>query len=148
MLLCCGGQGGGYTLFVKDGRLHWEHNYYNEVRYRVSSSEPLPSGRHIVSAEINVDEQGKLSTGGTTTLRLGKAVIGEGRFDKQIGLYFTANETFDVGCDTCSPVSDQYQSPFPFTGEILEVTVDLSEMTFDQLAQQYEAHMRMALATQ
>ena len=48
--------------------------------------------------------------------------------------YFTVNETFDVGCDTVSPVSDLYQSPFAFTGTILRVMVDISETTFEDLA--------------
>jgi arylsulfatase len=38
-----------------------------------------------------------------------------------------------VGCDTVSPVSDLYESPFPFTGEIINVMVDVSEATFDEL---------------
>jgi hypothetical protein len=62
--------------------------------------------------------------------------------------YFTVNETFDVGCDTVSPVADLYESPFPFTGEIIKVTVDVSEATFDELAEQHEARARVAMATQ
>jgi len=82
------------------------------------------------------------------TLRLGKKKIGEGRFEKQVAYYFTANETFDVGCDTCSPVSDQHESPFAFTGKIVRVMVDISEMTVEQLAAHHEAQARLAMATQ
>src|SRR5262249_48411937 len=133
VLVCCGGVTAGYTVFMKDGRLHWEHNYYNEDRYRVSSTDPIPPGKHILSAEIRVDKEGKPGTGGTVTLRLGEKKIGEGRFEKQVPLYYSANETFDVGCDTCSPVSELYESPFPFTGTILRVMVDISEATFEDL---------------
>ncbi|HZF41627.1 MAG TPA: arylsulfatase, partial [Blastocatellia bacterium] len=139
VLVCCGGVGAGYTLFLKDGKLHWEHNYYNEARYRVSSTEAIPPGRHVLSAEIKVDKEGKMGTGGTVTLRLGEKKIGEGRFEKQVPLYFTANETFDVGCDTCSPVSDQYESPFAFTGKIKRVVVDISEKAFEELAEEAKA---------
>ncbi len=33
---------------------------------------------------------------------------------------FTASETFDVGCDTCSPVADGYfdKAPFKFGGKL------------------------------
>jgi arylsulfatase len=148
VLVCCGGLGGGFTLFMKNGRLHWEHNYYNEQRYRVSSTEKIPAGRHILSADVAVDEQGSFQTGGLVTLRQGEATIGEGRFDKQIGGFFTANESFDVGCDTCSPVSDQYETPFSFSGTIVRVVVDVSEATFEQLAAQREAHARLARVTQ
>jgi arylsulfatase len=148
VLVCCGGISAGYTLFMKDGRLHWEHNFYNEARYRVSSTETIPPGKQVLSAEIKVDKEGKMGTGGTVTLRLGKKKIGEGRFEKQVPYYFTANETFDVGCDTCSPVSDMYESPFAFTGEILKVMVDVSEATFEELSEQHEARARIAMATQ
>jgi hypothetical protein len=83
VIVCCGGVGGGYTVFLKDGKLHWEHNYYNEVHYRVSSTELIPPGKYLLSVEVQVDKQGKMGTGGTTTLRLGEKKIGEGRFDKQ-----------------------------------------------------------------
>jgi arylsulfatase A-like enzyme len=148
VLVCCGGISGGFTLFMREGRLHWEHNYYNEVHYRVSSTETIPPGRHVLSAEIMVDKAGKFGTGGSTTLRLGKKQIGEGRFEQQVAGYFTVNEGFDIGCDTCSPVSNVYESPFAFTGTILRVVVDISEATFGDLAAQHEARARLAMATQ
>ena len=148
VLVCCGGIGGGFTLFLKGGRLHWEHNYYNEVRYRVSSDTPIPPGKCVLSAEIKVDKQGQFGGGGNVVLRLGEKQIGQGRFEKQIGGFFTANEGFDIGCDTCSPVSDLYESPFAFTGRIVRVMVDISEASFDDLAEQRTAHARLAMAMQ
>jgi arylsulfatase len=148
VLVCCGGLSGGFTLFLKDGALHWEHNYYNEIHYRVSSTEKIPPGHHVLSAEIKVDKQGKFGTGGDVTLRLGKKEIGTGRFEKQIAGYFTANESFDIGCDTCSPVSDLYESPFAFTGKIIQVMVDISEASFEDLAAQHEVRARLAMAIQ
>jgi arylsulfatase A-like enzyme len=148
VLVCCGGHTGGFSLFLKEGKLHWEHNYYNETRYCVSSAGPIPMGRHVLSAEVKVDKEGKFETGGTVTLRLDKTTIGEGRFDKQIGGFFTANESFDIGCDTCSPVSDQYETPFAFTGIIHRVLVDTSEATFEDLAAHREHLARYAMATQ
>jgi hypothetical protein len=118
------------------------------VHYRVSSTEKIPPGHHVLSAEVSVDKEGKFGTGGSTTLRLGKKNIGEGRFEQQVAGYFTPNEGFDVGCDTCSPVSDMYESPFAFTGAILRVMVDISEATFENIAGQHEAHARLAMAIQ
>ena len=148
VLVCCGGISSGFSLFMKDNKLYWEHNYYNEVRYRVVSAETIPAGRHVLSAEIKVDQEGKFGTGGNVTLRIGKKKIGEGRFEQQVAGYFTVNETFDVGCDTVSPVSDLYESPFPFTGEIIKVLVDISEATFEELAEHHEARAKIAMATQ
>ena len=148
VLACCGGLSGGFSVFMKDGKPHWEHNYYNEVHYRVSSEQTIPSGHHVLSAEIKVDEEGKFGTGGQVTLRLGEKTIGEGRFDKQVAGFFTANESFDIGCDTCSPVSELYESPFAFTGTILHVMIDVSDATFAELAAHNEVRARFAMATQ
>ena len=148
VLVCCGGHTGGFTLFLKEGKLHWEHNFYNETRYRVSSTAAISPGHHVLSAEVKVDKEGKFETGGSVTLRLDKTTIGEGRFDKQIGGFFTANESFDIGCDTCSPVSDQYETPFAFTGTIHRVLVDTSEATFEDLAAHHEQLARYARAMQ
>lgn len=148
VLVCCGGLTGGYTVFIKDNKLYWEHNYHNDSRYRVVSTESIAPGRQVLSAEVKVDKPGKFETGGTVTLRFGKKAVGQGRFEKQIGGFFTANESFDIGCDTCSPVSDLYKTPFAFTGRILRVMVDISEATFDDLAAQHEARTRFAMATQ
>lgn len=62
--------------------------------------------------------------------------------------YFTANEGFDIGRDTCSSVSDRYESRFRFTVTILRVMVDISEATYEDLAVQHEAHARRAMTTQ
>src|SRR5678816_4951178 len=134
-------------MCIRD-RLFWEHNYYGEVRYRVEATETIPPGRQILSAEIKVDKEGKPGTGGNVTLRIGKKKVGEGRFEQQVFGYFTVNETFDVGCDTVSPVSDLYQSPFAFTGTILRVMVDITEASFEDLAAHYEMRARLAMATQ
>ncbi|MEZ4497595.1 MAG: hypothetical protein R2845_12660 [Thermomicrobiales bacterium] len=55
------------------------------------------------------------------------------------------NETFDVGCDLVSPVSNQYLSPFAFTGTIEKVMVDTSEATFDELAAEVKARLAMSI---
>jgi arylsulfatase len=35
------------------------------------------------------------------------------------------SETFDVGSDLVSPVSDDYATPFSFTGKVEKVTLEL-----------------------
>lgn len=50
----------------------------------------------MLSAEVKVDKQGKIKTGGTVTLRLGKKAIGERRLEKQIGGFYTANISIEL----------------------------------------------------
>jgi hypothetical protein len=133
------GESGGYTLFMKDRKLHWEHNWFNTSRYLVSSTEPVPAGKHILSVEVIVDQETKPGIGGKAILHLGTKAIGEGRFEKQVPYRFTVQEGFDVGSDTISPVSNKYESPFPFTGKIKRVIIDISEASFADLSEEAKA---------
>lgn len=144
VLACCGGEAGGYSFFMNGGKLYWEHNWFNTERYRVESGAAIPAGRHVLSVEIQCDKEGEFATGGTATLRVGEEVVGEGRFDKQVGTRFTVGESFDVGCDLITPVSKLYESPAAFNGVIRQVMIDTSDVTFDDLAHQ----VRIAIATQ
>jgi arylsulfatase len=145
VLVCCGGHTGGWTLFVKDSRLHWQHNWFREARFKVVSDKPLPHGRTILSAEITVDKENAPGTGGKVVLRAGEQVLGEGRFEKQVPYRYSL-ETFDVGFDSVTPVSDDYESPFRFTGKLVRVVLDVSDASFDELAA--EARVKLGLAMQ
>jgi arylsulfatase len=145
VLACCGGHTGGWTLFVKDGRLHWQHNWFRERRFKVVSAEPLPTGHSIVSAEIVVDKENAPGTGGRVLLRAGEKVIGEGRFETQVPYRYSL-ETFDVGFDSVTPVSDDYESPFRYTGKLTRVVLDASDASFEELAA--EARAKLALGMQ
>lgn len=149
VLVCCGGESGGYTLYIKDGRLHWEHNWFNSERFNVSSKDKLPAGKHILSAEIKVTKENVPGVGGKVTLRSGKKTIGEGKFEKQVPFRFTVQEGFDVGCDLVTPVSDQYESPYRFTGDLKRVMVDISDATFNELTEEVKhALAKVAMGSQ
>ena len=52
VLFCQGTAAGGYSLYVKGGRLHYVHNYVARQRFTVSSPDPLPAGRHELRFEF------------------------------------------------------------------------------------------------
>jgi arylsulfatase A-like enzyme len=132
VLVAAGGTVGGYTLFVKDGKPTYEYNWFGQQRYRVTSSEPLPAGKSTVRVEFKYDGGG-LSKGGTVTMFLNDKKVAEGRVEQTIFARFSAGETFDTGLDTGSPVSDQYASPFKFTGAINRIDVDIAPTKFGAL---------------
>lgn len=45
-----GGAHGGHVLFIQDGRLHYVYNFLGERQQEVSSSVPVPLGRHLFGA--------------------------------------------------------------------------------------------------
>ena len=101
----------------------------------VTSSEQLPPGKSTIRVEFKYDGDG-LAKGGTVTMFLNDKKVGEGRVDKTIYVRFSADETFDTGLDTGSPVSELYQSPFKFTGTLKKIEIDIAPTKFGALDQQ------------
>ena len=143
VLVCCGGEAGGYSFFMKEGKLYWEHNWFDNERYRVASDDVIPAGRQVLSVHVECDKEGEFATGGTASLRIGEQVVGKGRFEKQVGARFTVGESFDIGCDLITPVSELYKSPATFNGKIERVLVDVSDISVDDLAHQVRIAMSM-----
>jgi arylsulfatase len=52
VLLSQGTAAGGYSLFLKDGRLHYVHNYLGRSLHRVTSPDPVPTGTHELRFEF------------------------------------------------------------------------------------------------
>ena len=123
VLAAAGGVVGGFALFVKDGRPTYEYNFATQARYTVSSSEALSPGPHTIRMVFSYDGPG-LGKGGTAALFVNDKKVGEGRIDKTVWGRFSADETFDIGEDSGSPVSAAYASPNRFTGTIKKVEID------------------------
>jgi len=85
----------------------------------------LAPGPATVRLDFKYDGGG-LGKGGVASLFVNDRKVGEGRIEQTVPGRFSADETFDVGRDTGSPVSAQYESPFPFTGTIRTVKVKLA----------------------
>ena len=128
VLVAAGGVMGGYAPFVKDRMPTYEYNWLGQNRYRVTSSEPLPPGKSTIRVEFKHDGGG-LAKGGNVAMFVNDKKVAEGRVEKTIFGRFSAEETFDTGLDTGSPVSDLYASPFNLTGAInrVEVTAEAEE---------------------
>jgi hypothetical protein len=100
----------------------------------VTSSEPLPPGKSTIRVEFKYDGDG-LAKGGSVVMFVNDKKVAGGKVDKTIFARFSADETFDTGLDTGSPVSDLYQSPFKFTGTINRIEVDIAPTKFGAVEQ-------------
>jgi hypothetical protein len=125
VLVAAGGVMGGYALFVKDRMPTYEYNWLGRNRYRITSSEPLPTGRSVIRVKFKYDAGGP-ANGGNVAMFLDDKKVGEGRVEMTMSARWSSEEAFDVGLDTGSAVSDQYASPFWFTGEINRIEVAAS----------------------
>jgi arylsulfatase len=85
----------------------------------------LTAGKHTIRFEFKYDGGG-VGKGGIGALFVDGKEVARGRIEKTILGRFSADETFDTGEDTGSPVSDLYKSPFRFAGTIRKIEIDLA----------------------
>jgi arylsulfatase A-like enzyme len=147
VLLCQGSAVGGWSFYMKDGKLHYAHNYVRRALYQVSSDDAVPPGRHQLRFEFEPT--------GAPDIAHGKGAPGraqlyvDGQLMGQSDLPVTTPIAFNPGGLTCganpgSPVTPDYRPPFRFTGTLHSVTVDLS----GDLITDTNSEMRMAMSRQ
>lgn len=112
VLYALGAFSGGLALWIDDGKLHYEYNLFEIERTQLSSSDRLPTGE----VTIVVDTVIKSPRGAAeVTLSVNDQVVASGTVPRTAALAFTANDAFDVGTDSYSPVSQAYFDRAPFT---------------------------------
>jgi arylsulfatase len=127
VIIAQGGAYGGWAVYAKDGRPSYCYNLLGLRRFKVYGDTEIPAGEHQVRVEFAYDGGG-LGKGGTVTLYLDGKPVGEGRVDGTQPLIFSGDETTDLGSDTATPVSDDYNPrSSAFTGRIRWVQIDLGE---------------------
>jgi arylsulfatase len=127
VLIAQGGAFGGWAVYVKDGRPAYCYNFFGLTRTKVYGEKEIPAGEHQVRMELAYDGGG-LAKGGTVTVYLDGAKVGEGRVDATEPMAFSGDETTDVGSDSATPVSDDYgPRDSRFNGQIRWVQIDLGD---------------------
>jgi arylsulfatase len=131
VIVAQGGAFGGWSLYAHEGRPAYCYNLFGLQRFKICGGHPLPAGEHQVRVEFAYDGGG-LGKGGTATLYVDGAQVGEGRVDATVPMVFSADETCDVGNDSGTPVSDDHDGRGSrFTGRVLWVQLDLGENADD-----------------
>ena len=127
VIVAQGGAFAGWSLYAQDGRPKYCYNLLGLQHFMVEGDTTIPAGTHQVRMEFAYDGGG-LAKGGTVTLFLDGASVGEGRVEATVPLIFSGDETADVGRDTASPVSPDYDGESSvFTGTVSWVQIDLGE---------------------
>nr|WP_281171022.1 arylsulfatase [Glycomyces tenuis] len=128
-LFAHGGAGGGHGLYLHDGRLHYVYNWLGEHHQKISSDCPVPTGKHVFSAEFakSGDDADTHSVTGTLTLYIDDEAVGTGSIMTQPGMFSLAGDGLSIGRDSGSPVSPDYRPPNGFTGGTIDrVIVDVA----------------------
>ena len=121
VIVACGGFTGGYTLFIKDGRVHYNYNYFDGVYWKMSA--PLPKGETDI--KFNFIKTGNFK--GKGELFVNGKKLSEVDMPQMHLSTFSLSETFDLGEDTGTPVSDSYDDHFYFKGDLKKVEIKLTD---------------------
>ena len=131
VIVSCGGMTGGYSMYIKDHKLHFDYNFLDGIHYHLTSPE-LPKGKTDLKFNFILDKSkidGTLKPwSGTGELYVNGEKVDEDYFDTMHISTYSLAETFDVGMDSGTQVDPNYAgSPFPFTGTIDKVVATLTD---------------------
>ena len=152
VLVCQGGSAGGYSLFVKDNKLHYVHNYVGAQEFHVVSSDNVPEGKSTLRYEFEPTGKPDIAKGrgtpGHARLYINDKLVGQADFPFTIPLLVSLGGGLSVGRNPGSPVSQLYQPPFAFTGTIFKVTADLSGQSLQDPVAAQNAAAKAAMSQQ
>lgn len=133
VLAARGGLTGGWTLCIQSGVLHYRYNYFGENETVLRGRETLGAGRHRATYHFK-PESGALGAGGLGTMTIDDGIPVSVRIEKTVPFSYGL-DSFDIGMDSCSPVSLSYKPPFRFKGRIERVVFvpDLQKIRTDEV---------------
>ncbi len=124
VLYALGAFSGGLALWIEQGKLTYEYNLFQIERTRISTTDPLPTGEVTITVETTKTGDNHAAPL-DVVIRVNGDEVAKGAVPRSAPLTFTANDTFDVGRDSYSPVSEAYfdRKPFAFNGNINKLHV-------------------------
>jgi arylsulfatase A-like enzyme len=149
VMIAQGGRFGGWSLYAKGGKAKFVYNVLGIKSFEIESTSPIPAGKTQVRMEFKYDGGGP-GKGGNVTLYCGGKAVGNGRVDQTQGFVFSADETTDIGYESGTSVSSDYNAhTSKFNGKIHWVQIDLDKDAQD--ADHFispEERLRIAMARQ
>jgi hypothetical protein len=143
MIVTDGGRWGGFGLYLLNGKPVFDYNFLILAEYRWEGQQPLAAGKHSIVFDFAYDGPG-IAKGGSGVLRVDGQDAATLKIPHTIAFLMVADETFDVGVDTRTPVNDKdYQVPFRFNGTINKLTFNLGPV---QLTEDDQKKVREAAA--
>ena len=135
MIVTEGGRFGGYGLFLQNGKPVFVYNLLDLKRTRWEGGiggivgedwlgRALAPGKHTIVFDFKYDGPG-IAKSGTGVLKVDGRELATHKLEHTVPFVLPADETFDVGVDTRTPVDPSYEVPFRFTGKISKLTFEL-----------------------
>ena len=122
VLYAMGNENSGLTVFVQNQRLIVDYNAFNDHSI-VESDHPIVEGHNELS--VLITRTGRRS--GNIEISVNGEVCGS--IELPFMMRMISSIGASVGLDRGSAVSERYESPYPFTGEIKDLTIQLGIRT-------------------
>ncbi|KNF09550.1 arylsulfatase [Gottschalkia purinilytica] len=119
VLVSFGGRFGGYSLYIKDNLLKYHFNFFGYKRYEIVSDIEVPIGK----IEVEYDFRKTGENIGIGRLLINSEVVGEEIIENINGI--VGMELFSIGSNEMTPVTEEYEVPFKYTGDYLKVAVEI-----------------------
>jgi len=124
VILSQAGRFGGWSLYMKDGKVAHHYNYFGLEQTKIVSPKTLAAGKHVIKYEFIYDG-GNPGSGGKCILYVDEQKVAEGKIPKTQPFVFSADEGVDVGMDGETCVSTDYkEGENHFTGKIHKIVID------------------------
>ena len=122
VIICQGGDFGGWTFYMTDGKPAYTYNWVGLENYTVSSTKKVAPGKHTITFDFAYE--GGRGGGGMGSINVDGAKTAEGKIAKTNSNTFGIDESADVGTDENTPVHLAYLRKEKFTGKIEMVTIE------------------------
>jgi hypothetical protein len=121
-----GGRFGGWGLVMYKSAPTFIYKFFNfpGQMVRLDSKKPLAPGKHTIVVDFKYDGGG-IGKGGVFTLKADGEQLAQGRIEHTVPGWFPP-EGVGIGKDTGTPIADDYQVPFAFTGTLEKIDVHLA----------------------
>lgn len=123
VLAALGGHFAGWSFYLKDGFpvVTMAGSTQPARLFRIASTAKAPTGRSRISYDFLADSAP--GAGGLMRISIDGRNVAEGRIEKPIVMTSELTDSFDIGFDANTPVTDEYSEGGHFNGEILKVDV-------------------------
>jgi arylsulfatase A-like enzyme len=131
VIVAQGGAMGGWALYTHEGKLTYAYTFLGVQHINVSATSALPAGKHQVRMEFTYDGGG-IGKAAAIALFVDGKPVGQGKVDRTHALFYSMDETLEVGCDMGEPVTEDYgHHDNAFNGRIHWVRIDVDAAAKD-----------------
>ncbi|WOK37279.1 arylsulfatase [Sphingomonas sp. C3-2] len=123
VLAALGGHFGGWSFYLKDGRptVTMAGSTQADRVFRVAGRDRIPAGTAIVRYDFAADKGP--GSGGQMRISVNDREVASGRIERALVMPAEVTDTFDVGLDSGTLVTGEYEGHAAFKGEIHRLEV-------------------------